>query len=345
MARSTGEHNRMIKKTHPFWPIALILTLLGFSARGIADEKPTVKTISIATLAPPGSTWMKVFDAWNREVRRRSNKTLELRFYPGGVQGDEAEVIKKIRSGRLDGAAVTAVGLSQIYRPALVFGMPGILKTYAQLDAARAALAPEMNPKFAESGFQMLGWADVGWSYIFSTAPVSKPSDLSTRKPWVWREDLVLPALYKVVKSNPVPLQLPEVLGALQTNRIDTLMATPVSALAFQWNTRVSNMLDLPLTVVIGGTVMGQKQWDSLTPEQKTIMTETSAQFHALARKNLRADEEKALTTLKEHNIKMLTPSDAEKAEWLKLGAEVRKQLTGQVADQALIDRVSAFGK
>jgi TRAP-type C4-dicarboxylate transport system substrate-binding protein len=335
----------MITKTNPFWPIALILALLGYSSLGVADEKAGVKTISIATLAPPGSTWMKVFDAWNREVRRRSNKTLELRFYAGGVQGDESEVIRKIRSGRLDGAAVTAVGLAQIYRPALVFQMPGILKNYAQLDAARAALAPEMNPKFAESGFQMLGWADVGQSYVFSTQPVMKPSDLGPRKPWVWRDDLVLPAFYKVVKSNPVPLQLPEVLGALQTNRVDTVLSTPVAAVALQWLPRLTNMLDFPLTVVIGGTVMGQKQWEALTPEQKTIMTETSAQFHALARKNLRADEEKALAAIKEHNIKVLTPSESDKAEWIKVGTEVRKQLTGQIADQALVDRVMAFSK
>jgi TRAP-type C4-dicarboxylate transport system substrate-binding protein len=90
---------------------------------------------------------------------------------------------------------------------------------------------------------------------------------------------------------------------------------------------------------------MGQKQWDSLTAEQKTIMTETSAQFHALARKNLRADEIKALATLKERNIKVLTPSEADKAEWLKAGKEVRDRLVGQIADQALVDRVMKFAK
>lgn len=336
----------MSKKTHRFWPITLILTfLLTASTLGFAEDKPAVKVISIATLAPPGSTWMKVFEAWNREVRRRSNKTLELRFYAGGVQGDESEVIRKIKSGRLDGAAVTAVGLAQIYRPALVFQMPGILKGYAQLDAARAALTPEMNPKFAQAGFRMLGWADVGQSYVFSTQPVMKPSDLGSRKPWVWRDDLVLPALFKVVKSNPVPLQLPEVLGALQTNRVDTVITTPVAAVALQWSSRVSQMLDFPLTVVIGGTVMGEKQWQSLTPDQQKIMAETSEQFHALARRNLRADEEKAIASLKAHNIKMAVPSASDKAEWLKVGAEVRKQLTGQVADQALVDRVMAFSK
>src|SRR5688500_10263759 len=76
------------------------------SAQPPATPPAEVRTISVATLAPPGSTWMRVFESWNREVRRRSNKSLQMRFYSGGVQGDEAEVIRKIRNGRLDAAAV-----------------------------------------------------------------------------------------------------------------------------------------------------------------------------------------------------------------------------------------------
>lgn len=339
----------MTKKTALLSWLALVALLLSFPSRGVAQEKkpapPAVKTLSIATLAPPGSTWMKVFEAWNREIRRRSNQTLQLRFYSGGVQGDESEVIRKIRSGRLDGAAVTAVGLAQIHRPALVFQMPGILRGYEQLDAARAVITPEMNPLFAQAGFELLGWADVGMSRVFSTKPVKAPADFAPLKPWVWRDDLVLPELFRVVKSNPVPLQLPEVLGALQTNRVDTLITTPVAAVALQWSSRVSHMLDFPLTVVIGGTVMGQKQWQALTPEHRTILSETAAQFHALARKNLRNDEQKALATLKDRNITVVQPSDADKAAWLSVGKQVRQRLVGQIADQALVDRVMQFSK
>ena len=329
------------------FPFAALAGLLTHAPESAAEEKPAAapKTLSFATLAPPGSTWMKVFDAWNREIRRRSNGSLQLRFYPGGVQGDESEVIRKIRNGRIDGAAVTAVGLAQIHRPALVFQMPGILRSYDQLDKARDVITPEMNPKFAQAGFQLLGWADVGISRLMSTHPVMKPADLASRKPWVWRDDLVLPEFFKVVKSNPVPLQLPEVLGALQTNRVDTVITTPVAAGALQWQSRVSHMLDMPLTIVIGGTVFGQKQWEALTPEHKTILSETATQFHALARKNLRADEAKALATLKERNIKVLTPSDSDKAAWLEAGKQVRERLVGQIADRALVDRVMAFAK
>ena len=131
------------------WMFGLALAVTFGIAQDSAADPPVaspaaVKTLTVATLAPAGSTWMRVFDAWNRELRRRSNGTLQFRFYPGGVQGDESEVIRKIRNGRLDGAAVTAVGLAQVHRPALVFQLPGILHTYEQLDNARNALSHDM---------------------------------------------------------------------------------------------------------------------------------------------------------------------------------------------------------
>ncbi len=334
-------------KIHQRIALALLvmLTLVAGHAREGTAQDTAGRTISLATLAPPGSTWMRVFDAWNRELRRRSDRQLQFRIYGGGVQGDESEVVRKIRSGRLDAASVTAVGLAQIYRPALVFQMPGILRTYAQIDRARDALAPEMDQGFEASGFRLLGWADVGQSRIFSSSPTVTPADFASRHPWVWRDDSVLPTFYQVVRSNPVPLQLPEVLGAIQTGRVDTVITPPVPCLALQWCSRLTQMTDLPMTIVLGGTVIGQQAWQSLSPEQQTILRETSTQFHQLARRNLRRDEETALRSLAERGTTVHPVSDAQRDEWLRIGAQVRSRLVGQIADQALVDRVAAFGR
>lgn len=326
--------------------LALLLlgcfALLGVDATHMRAQE--TRTISLATLAPPGSTWARVFDAWNREIRSRSGGSLQLRVYGGGVQGDEAEVIRKIRSGRLDAGAVTAVGLAQIHRPALVFQMPGILRTYAQLDHARDALASDMDAGFTSGGFHLLGWADVGQSRLFSTTATVQPSDLASRHPWVWRDDLVLPTFYEVIHSNPVPLQVPEVLGAIQTGRVDTAVTPPVACLALQWCSRLTHMMDLPLTIVIGGTVIGQSQWTALTDEQRTILSETATQFHTLARRNLRRDEHTALTSLTTHGVTADAVTDAQRTEWLNAATTIRGRLVGQIADQALVDRVAAFG-
>ncbi len=347
---STGRGSSLATLT--VWLLAGVVAI-GTGARTEAQTTPpaggtpaaAAVTVSIATLAPAGSTWMRVFDAWNREVRRRSAQTLALRFYAGGVQGDENEVIRKIRTRRLDGAAVTATGLGMIHRPATVFQIPGILRTYEQLDAARDGMAATINPGIESAGFKILGWADVGQSRLFSTSEVRAPADLASKKPWQRRDDPIIAAVFQVIRSNPVQLQVPEVLGALQTSRVDTIIAPPTAMIQLQWSSRMTHMMDYPLSIVIGGTVVSKTKWDTLTAEQQTILTETATQFHALARRNLRNDERAALTTLTQRGVASVATTDAQKEEWRRVGQQVRARLVGQVADQALIDRVAGYAR
>lgn len=323
----------------------LVLGLLCIAAPGHAQDAPQPRTLSVATLAPPGSTWMRVFDAWNREVRRRSNGTLQFRFYSGGVQGDEAEVIRKLRNGRLDGAAVTAVGLGEVYRPALVYELPGLFSSYAQLDAARTALQPDMDLAFSRAGYVMLGWADVGDARIFSTKRIASPGDLVRTRAWGWREDPIMPVYLRAGRATIVPLGVPDVLGALQTNRIDTLATPPVAAVSLQWASRISFMTGIAHAMTIGGTVLAKRAFDQLSAEQQTVLRETGSQFHALARRNLRRDEQQAIRALADRNVQTVPVTGAQREEWKRLAAQVRRQLTGQIADQALIDRVQSFGR
>ena len=319
-----------------------VVSILALALPGHADAP---RTISVATLAPPGSTWMRVFDAWNRELRRRSGGSLRLRFYAGGVQGDESEVIRKMRNGRLDAAAVTGVGLGEIYRPSLVYELPGLFDSYAQLDRARDALQPEMDAAFEQAGFRMLGWADVGISRVFSTKRVASVADLARTHPWGWRDDHIIPAYLQAAHASPVSLGVPDVLGALQTNRIDTIVTPPVAAVSLQWASRVSFMTDMPTSMTIGGTVLTKRAWDSLTPEQQAILSETSVQFHALMRRNLRRDEQQALQALAQRNIETVPVTPAQRQEWKRLATQVRRRLAGQIAEQALIDRVQSLAR
>jgi len=309
-----------------------------------AQEAAETRTLTLATLAPPGSTWMRVFDAWNRELRRRSNRTLQFRIYGGGVQGDETEVIRKIGSGRLDAAAVTGTGLSEIHRPALVFQMPGLLGTYAQLDRAREnpEIAAEMAAGFEAANFHLIGWADVGQSRIFSTQATISPADFASRHVWIRPRDATLTAFYTTVRSNTVPLEISGVLGAIQTNRVDTMVVPPVPCVSLQWCSRLTHMTDLPMTIVLGGTVIGHAQWASLTEEQRTILTETGVQFHQLARRNLRRDETTALAAMTTNGGTVHAVTPAQRTEWARVATTVRAALVGQVAPEALVNRVAA---
>ncbi len=298
----------------------------------------TTRQLSVATLAPAGSTWMRGLEAWNRELRRRTNKALGLRIFPGGVQGDENEVVRKMRSGRLDGGAVTAVGLSKIHRPALVFQMPGMFESAAQLDRARAAVSQDVSTAFNTAGFQFMGWADVGFSRLFSRTPVTTPAQLRALHPYVWRDDLVMPAVYAEAGVAGVPLQIPEVLTALQTNRIDSFYTSPVAAISLQWSQRVTHMTDLSAAVLLGATVFTNAAVNGLPADQQAILRETGAQFHTLLINNLRRDERSAMSTMQTRGITVVQP--AERAAWNALLDRARARLVGNIAPADFINRV-----
>jgi TRAP-type C4-dicarboxylate transport system substrate-binding protein len=327
-------------KTHRYALFAVAFGFAGaFFAREGAEAQPPAapRTLSVATLAPPGSTWMRVLEGWNRELRRRSNQTLQLRIYPGGVQGDESEVVRKVRAGRLDGGIMTAVGLGQIHLPTLAFQMPGMFQNYQQLDAARARTRTGIVSAFDTAGFVFLDWGDVGFSKVFANQEVRTPAALAQTRPYVWRDDRVMPALFSQVNATAVSLQLPEVLSALNTQRVNAFITSPVAAVSLQWSTRASHMTDVNVGLVVGATVFGKRQFESLSPEHQTILRESATQFHQLLRTNLRRDEGAAVNSMRTRGMTIVTLTAAERAQWTTAFDATRTRLTGVIADAAFI--------
>ncbi len=74
----------------------VLFSLLLVSLPAYAAAKPEYQ-LKFATLAPTGSTWMNLLEEWNTQVKTRSNGRIAFKFYPGGIQGDEPDVLKKMR--------------------------------------------------------------------------------------------------------------------------------------------------------------------------------------------------------------------------------------------------------
>src|SRR5438045_1474699 len=132
-------------------PIAMKLrsivstAVLGFALTASAGAAAAEHTLRIATIAPKASSWGKVYGAWQKAVEKKTEGKLELQVYYNGVQGNEDAMVSKIKTGQLDGAAITAVGLSLIYKSVLVLQLPGVLTTWEQLDKVRAQLQPTLD--------------------------------------------------------------------------------------------------------------------------------------------------------------------------------------------------------
>ncbi len=315
--------------------ILITLLIAGLLAPTALANEPIV--IKMATLAPEKSAWMRVFRAAAKEIEKESKGQVKIRIYGGGSRGDEKVVIRKMKSGQLHGAAITSVGLAQIAKEVLVLQSPGLIQNYKQLDFVRKKMKTRFEKKLADAGFILLGWGDVGYTYLMSNTPVAKPSDLANAKPWVWSSDPVMAALYKAAGATPTPLPVPEVLQNLTTGVIEAFYGSPLAAIALQWFSHAQFITNQKITVGIGATVVTKSVWDKASAEQKALIQSVNAKYHGLLKKKIRADNSKAVKTLKKRGVEIVQP---DKAAWQSLFKKVQEDLVGKVYSRELLNEV-----
>ncbi|HEY6879791.1 MAG TPA: TRAP transporter substrate-binding protein DctP [Polyangiales bacterium] len=298
-------------------------------------------TIRMATIAPKGSKAERILRAWDMSVKEKTQGRVKFQFYPGGIAGDERDVLRKMKVNQLDATTLTSVGLGQIVRSASVLQVPGMFKSYQDLTAVRAAMDAEWRKSFDDAGYQLLGWFDIGFGRIFSAQEIARPSDLKKARPWVWRDDPVFPELLKIVGANGVALGLPEVFPALQTKMVDTVIASPTAALGLQWFNQLKFMTKQADIALVGATLVTNQLYKSLPPDAQQVLTETGKQAHAKALELIASEEAQDYNTLKQRGIKEVDTSP-HAAEWTKTYVELRTKLSGKLFSKDLLDRVLA---
>lgn len=316
--------------------IALILVI----TVGSASSALAATTIKIATVAPDGSTWMKLMDELKANVKEKTDGRVKLRFYPGGIQGDENVVLRKMMTGQLHGAGLTGVGLGELASELRVLELPLLFSTQEEVETVHAKLDPEFEKILAKKGYTLLGWAEVGFIYLFSKKPVRNGEDLKRLKVWLWEGDPLAEAFLDELQVSPVPLAVTDVMTGLQTGLVEAVYVSPLGAIALQWFTRVKYMTELPLTHALGAVVVKSDALDRISAEdKKTLLTCSREIFKKLA-KATEEENREAAEVLRERGIEFVDPDPSARAEFKTRGRKVWNRLVGDLFDEALLNRV-----
>ena len=288
-------------------------------------------TIKFATLAPSGTTWMNLLEEWDRDLRARSNGRIGFKFYPGGVQGDEPDVLKKMRFNQLQGGAFTGYGIGRMYSPARVLELPFLFNNTDEIDFIRQQFTDEFKQGFKNNGYTLLGWMEVGFVHMFSREPICSLEDMKTRRVWLWQGDPLGQAFFKASGISPVPLSIMDVYTSLSTGLIDTVYSPPLGAIALQWFTKTQYISSVPLTNGMGGLIVTGKFYDRLPADLQTILTETGTAAGEKLIAASRIDNAESINTLKEHGLQFIEP-----------GAGMSEPVLVDVRDRAAAELVAS---
>ncbi|MDX1698587.1 MAG: TRAP transporter substrate-binding protein DctP [Thiohalobacterales bacterium] len=285
--------------------LPLSLALLAILVSNPASAERTWE-LKFATLAPAGTTWMKLLEEWAETVRTESNGRLVFKIYPGGVQGDEPDVLKKIRFGQLHGGAFTGYGIGRIYSPARVLELPFLFNDIGEVDHVREQLMPAIEQGYRDNGYEMLGWMEVGHVYFFSRKPIRSLKDLTEARLWYWQGDPMGKAFFDASKLSPVPLSIIDVYTSLSTGMIDTVYAPPLGALALQWFAKTSYITNVPMANGIGSLVVSRRFFQRLPQDLQLLLKRTGRETGARLVAATRSDNAEALEILQQHGLELI---------------------------------------
>ena len=284
-------------------------------------------TLKIATLSPDGSSWMKMMRQGAAEVAKKTEGRVKLKFYPGGVMGDEKSVIRRMRVGQLHGGVITAGSLSEFFRDNQVYNLPITFNSFDEVDHVRREMDPLIVKGMYDAGFVTFGLAEGGFAYLMSKAPISSISELRQYKVWIPVGDGVSMETARAFGITPIPLTLPEVRTALQTGLIDTVATSPIAAIALQWHTQVNYITDTPLIYIYAVMAIDRRVFDKIADEdQKRVYDVMRPLWHEIDRRN-RKDNIEALEALRSQGIKFVKPNPSEQQEWQRIAAAVPERM------------------
>ncbi|MDE3058845.1 MAG: TRAP transporter substrate-binding protein DctP [Bacteroidota bacterium] len=298
-------------------------------------------TIKFATLAPEGSTWMNVMHEYDNAIRKESGGRLGFKIYAGGVAGDEQDVLRKIRLGQYHSAGFTGVGMGKIAPEVRILDSPFLFKSHAEVDYILDKFDGEFRKAFEDNGFVLLGWAEVGYVYVFTNKPITKVRDLDGVKMWMWEGDPVAEATFKALQVKPFPLSITDVLTSLQTGLIDGVYTSPLAAVSLQWFTSVKYMLDVPLTNSMGAVLIAKREFDRLPSDLQQILLNDGKKYLQKLTELSRKDNGKSLQILKKNHITFTKPaSEKDAQQYDEIGATARQYMAGKLYSADLLQQL-----
>ena len=293
--------------------IAKIISIFFFIVAPCALlQNANAQDIKIATLAPEGTTWMVALRQGAEEITRRTSGRVNILLYPGGIMGNDNSMLRKMRVGQLQGAALTGGALAQVYPDNQIYNIPFAFRSFEEVDYVRKRIDAIITKGLEKRNLISFGIAEAGFAYMMSTQPIESLAELKTKKVWIPENDTISQLALQALDVTPIQLPLTDVLVGLQTGLISTIASSPTGAIAFQWHTKIKYVVDVPVMYLYGMFVIDKRAFNRMSAQDRKIVHEVMSKAIITVDKRSREDNKGARAALQQQGIQFtqLMPED-----------------------------------
>lgn len=298
--------------------------------------------IKVGTIVPSRSPWDNALTEIAAEWFKITNGTVDLKIYPGGIAGNEHDIVRMMRLGTLDGAVVTNIGLTPLNPNLYVLNIPFLIDSREEFDYLMAKMEPEFVRPLEAKGFKVMLRVLAGWTYFFGKEKFLYPEDFKRFRIALVSDEPRLEEAFKAMGYRVIPIELKDTMMAIQSGMVTAIYFPPLIAASAQFFALVPHMLDLPASVMVGWFLLNESAWKRVPevyrePMEKAVLKATNGLL-----KKTDDLELEVLEVMKENGLIIHeAPADA-RDKWRALSLKAIEKMVGGPYPQATFDKAVA---
>jgi TRAP-type C4-dicarboxylate transport system substrate-binding protein len=303
-----------------------------------------VHVLRFATAAPDGTEWARLSRSFAREIAEETNGQVEVKWYFGGIAGNEEEMIGRMRRGQLDGVASAGMLCQRLAPSMRVVHLVGLFQSREEALYVLGRLKPQVDKELARAGFTNLGEAGFGTDVLFSRTPIRTLDELRRARLWIWDLDDVYKLELPALGLHVVPRTVETSLQAYEEGKIDGFIGIPSAALVFQWSSRAKYFSDLRVGYLMGCLVVTNNAFDPLPlAAQKAVQGAAGRLMRHMEDMGEQQDTALLKSLFAKQGMHRIEVSKGFRTDFLDAARAARLKLGAALTTQPLLDEINGW--
>ncbi len=312
----------------------------GVAWSGVALAQQIV--VKFSHVVAPDTPKGKAADKFKELGEKYTNGKVKIEVYPNSQLYKDKEELEALQLGSVQLLAPSLAKFGPLgAREFEAFDIPYIFPDKAALQkVVNGPVGKSLLSKLDSKGIAGLAYWDNGFKIMTSNKPMKTPDDMLGMKLRI-QSSKVLEAQMKALGAVPQVMAFSEVYQALQTGVVDGTENTPSNTY-----TQKVHEVQAHGTITnhgyIGYAVIANKKfWDGLPADVRAGLDKAMAEATVYANDIAQKENDDAMEAMKKSGkIKFHTPTDAERAQWMKALKPVQQEMASRVGKD-LIEQIN----
>ena len=309
------------------------------SSQAYAKSKLRLK---FATLAPKTVGWaLKIQNIFIPAFKEATDNKISIKWYWGGIKGDDIDYIKLMKKGELDGAAYAGNGVMQICPEMSALSLPFLFNNYEEVDYVRTQMSDRFKKILKSRNFRLLFWADQDFDQIYSSSKIIKSLEDFKEITFVGGyNNPIEKYLVQKLKAKLIPVRSLNSSSIIRQKKANAYIGPALWVIGRQLYTSFRYVTPINIRYSPAALIMTQKSWKKIPSKYHKKISNVLFENGMIFCKQNRIDTQRALLAMKKYGLKVMNIEPEEKKALEKKCKSVWAETNGKVYPKKILNEI-----